>query len=79
MGWVGWGEGEGGSGVGLGAFRAFVRFVLIWVCQFPLPLSVWEGLRFVIVALPGLFAYLFLFGKGSSFATRISQSCRFCS
>ena len=49
----------GGRGVeaGLGAFRAFVRFVLVWVCRFPL--GVWEGLRFVIVALPGLFSYLF--------------------
>ena len=27
---------------------------------FPLPLGVWEGLRFVIVALPGLFSYLVL-------------------
>ena len=44
---------------GLGAFRAFVRFVLVWVCRFPLPLGVWEGLRFVIVALPGRFSYLF--------------------
>ena len=44
----------------LGAFRTFVRFVLVWICQFPLPLGVWEGLRFVIVALPGLFSYLFL-------------------
>ena len=26
---------------------------------FPLPLGVWEGLRFVIVTLPGLFSYLF--------------------
>ena len=42
----------------LSAFRTFVRFVLVWVCQFPLPLGVWEGLRFVIVALPGLFSYL---------------------
>ena len=25
----------------------------------PPPLGVWEGLRFVIVALPGLFSYLF--------------------
>ena len=32
----------------LSAFRTFVR------------LGVWEGLRFVIVALPGLFSYLFL-------------------
>ena len=43
----------------LGAFRTFVRFVLVWICLFPLPLGVWEGLRFVIVALPGLFSYLF--------------------
>ena len=43
----------------LGAFRTFVRFVLVWICRFPLPLGVWEGLRFVIVAHPGLFSYLF--------------------
>ena len=39
----------------LSAFRTFVRFVLVWFCRFPLPLGVWEGLRFVIVVLPGLF------------------------
>ena len=44
----------------LSAFRTFVRFVLVWICRFPLPLGVWEGLRFVILALPGLFSYLFL-------------------
>ena len=44
----------------LSAFRTFVRFVLVWICWFPLPIGVWEGLRFVIVALPGLFSYLFL-------------------
>ena len=44
----------------LSAFHTFVRFVLVWICRFPLPLGVWEGLRFVIVALPGLFSYLFL-------------------
>ena len=33
---------------------------LVWFCLFPLPLGVWEGLRFVIVALPGLFSYLFI-------------------
>ena len=43
----------------LSAVRAFVRFVLVWICRFPLPLGVWEGLRFMIVALPGLFSYLF--------------------
>ena len=44
-----------------GAFRTFVRFALVWFCLFPLPLCVWEGLRLVIVALPGLFSYPFLF------------------
>ena len=44
----------------LSAFSMFVWFVLVWICQFPLPLGVWEGLRFVIVALPGLFSYFFL-------------------
>ena len=39
------------------AFRTFVRFELVWFC---LPLGVWEGLRCVIVAHPGLFSY-FLF------------------
>ena len=42
------------------AFHAFVQFALVWFCLFPLPLRVWEGLRFVIVALPGLFSYPFL-------------------
>ena len=44
----------------LSAFRTFVRSVLVWICWFPLPLGVWEWVRFVIVALPGLFSYLFL-------------------
>ena len=43
------------------SFRTFVRFVLVWICRFPLPLGVWEGLRFVIVASPGLFSYLSLY------------------
>ena len=43
----------------LSAFRTFVRFVLVLICRFPLPRGVWEGLRFVIVALPGLFSYFF--------------------
>ena len=42
----------------ISAFRTF-DFALVWFCLFPLPLSVWEGPRFVIVALPGLFCYLF--------------------
>ena len=44
----------------LSAFRTFVRFVLVSICRFSLPLHVCEGLRFVIVALPGLFSNLFL-------------------
>ena len=32
----------------------------------PLPLDVWEGLRFVIVALPGLFSYLFFYSTDRS-------------
>ena len=45
----------------LSAFHTFVRFALVSVCLFPLPLGVWEGLRFVIMALPGLFSYLLFF------------------
>ena len=33
----------------LSAFRTFVRFLLVWICRFPLSLGVWEELRFVIV------------------------------
>ena len=44
----------------LSAFCMFVHFVLVWFYWFPLPLGVWEGLWFVIVALPGVFSYLFL-------------------
>ena len=43
----------------LSAFRTFVRFALVVFGLFSLPVGVWEGLRFVIVALPGLFSYLF--------------------
>ena len=43
----------------LSTFRTFVRFVLVLFCWFPLPSGVWEGLRFVIVALPRLLSYLF--------------------
>ena len=41
------------------AFHTFGRFVLVWICQFPLPLWVRKGLRFVIEALPRLFSYFF--------------------
>ena len=48
-----------GERANLNVFRTFVRFALVWFCLFPLPVGVWEGLRLVIVTLPGLFSYLF--------------------
>ena len=41
------------------AFRTFVRFVLVWICRFPL--GVWEGLRFVVMVLAGLVSFLYYF------------------
>ena len=35
--------------------RLFDWCLFAWICRFPLPLGVLGGLRFVIVALPGLF------------------------
>ena len=49
---------QGEENTNLSASRTFVRFALVWFCLFPFPLGVWEGLRLVIVALPGLFSYL---------------------
>ena len=49
----------------LSALRTFVRFALVWFCLFPLPFGVWEGLQLVIMALPGLFSYLFYISKRS--------------
>ena len=43
----------------LSAFRTFLRFGLVSFCRFLLHLDVWEGLRLMIVAIPGLFSYLF--------------------
>ena len=48
----------------LSVFRTFVRFMLVWFCRFLLPLGVWEGLRFVIVAFPGLLSYPFVLKLG---------------
>ena len=39
----------------LRAFRTFNRFALVWFCLFLLPFGVWEGLQFVILALPRLY------------------------
>ena len=56
-------------------FRTFVRFALVRFCLFPLPLSVWEGLLFVIVALPGLFSYPF-FNVGKTLKIFLSENAR---
>ena len=40
----------------LSAFRTFVRFALVWFFLFPLS---WCLGRAAVVALPGLFSYLF--------------------
>ena len=60
-----------GKTANLSAFRSFVQFVLVWFCRFPLSLCVWEGLRFVNVALPGLFSYRFL---GTMITTTVLRS-----
>ena len=44
----------------LGTFRTFVRFARVWFYLFSFILGIWEGLRFVIVAFPGLFSFPFL-------------------
>ena len=36
-------------------------WAIVWFCLFSLPLSVWEGLRFVIVTFSGIFSFLFFF------------------
>ena len=57
----------------LSAFRTFVRFVFVWFCGFPLPTGVWEGLRFLIVALLGRFSYLFF--ENNVICYKIQQTC----
>ena len=60
----------------LSAFRTFVGCLLVWFRLFPLPLCIWEGLRFVIVALLRLFSYLFLHGVWRKLAQRFQRSRR---
>ena len=51
----------------LSAFRTFVRFAHIWFFLFLLPLGIWDRLRLVIVALPGLsFTFFFAISNTSS-------------
>ena len=51
----------------LSAFRMFVRLALVCFCLFPLPLGVWEGLRLVIVPLPGLFFISFFITRHAGY------------
>ena len=57
----------------LSAFQTFVRFALVWFCLFPLPLGVWEGLRLVTVALPGLFSYHFFNARNKTLTAKLLQ------
>ena len=59
----------------------FVRLFDLRLCDFvcflflfPLPLRVWDWLRLVIVALPGLFSYLFLCTKKDRKSAKCIQS-----
>ena len=45
----------------LSAFRMFDRFVLVLICQFPLPLGVWEGAAVCDCGTPWTFLLPFLF------------------
>ena len=62
----------------LSAFHTFVRFALVWFCLFPLPPCVWEGLRIVIVALPGHFSYLFLWAAFTCEVAVVSYFIKVC-
>ena len=56
----------------------FVRLFGLCLFRFvvPLPLGVWEGLRFVIVALPGLFSYFFWYKISGIVSTSGQQKHR---
>ena len=43
----------------LSVSRTFVRFALVWFCQFLLPLGVWEELRLVFIIVINLI-FMFL-------------------
>ena len=44
-----------GKRANLSAFCTFVRFVLVWICRFSLPLGVWKGFRFCDCGTPWTF------------------------
>ena len=64
----------GGERANRSTFRTFVRFALVWFYLFPLSLGVWEGLRLLILALPGLFSYLFSF----IFCSPVGKIIKYC-
>ena len=61
----------------LSVFRTFVRFALVWFWLFPL--GVWEGLRFVIVALPAIFSYHFFYDSYTDGSFTLANSNSFLS
>ena len=56
----------------LSVFHTFFRFMLVLICRCPLPLVIWEKLRFVIVSLD--FSLIFFLRK-TSFSQSIRQIC----
>ena len=44
----------------LSAFRTFVRFVLVWICRFPLSLGVWKKAAVCDCGTPWIFLLPFL-------------------
>ena len=44
----------------LSVFRTFDRFVLVWICRFPLPLGVWERAAVCDCGTPWTFLLPFL-------------------
>ena len=62
----------------LSVFCTFVRFALVRFCLFSLPLGFWDGLQCVIVALPGLFSYLFFIAMENVMDKRQRKNKRIC-
>ena len=64
----------------LSAFRMFVRFERVWFCLFSLPNGIWEGPWLVIVTLPRLVSYPFLYTVCyDMFTLRLGFIDRLCS
>ena len=55
----------------LSAFRTFLRFVLVWICRFPLPLGVWMACG---LSLWHSLDFSFTFFANLSLASTINES-----